>query len=571
MRLVVTVTALWLCALPSALAQTKDWLVLPTTLEDEALWMRSTVTKVNRALRRQGLGAWSPDQAAAMFRERGSVEPPLVPDTEVDTWAKRSQQALLSLARGDSATALTELEEVQAFSRRNLVTLNRDSARAQAVLDACLYLVRAVAESGDEIGATRQARECIRMAPSGTPTRGMHPPAVVELYEEAAGLGPNRTSALLVESEPSNCELRVNGVPIGQTPSRLTDLYPGSYQVQVECDPGAPGRVHRVEVPRGSTSVFVFDRFDRSVRSSSLLHLRYDELPEPPRLARDAREVARALPASVVIVASLVSPGVLQLQMAAGTQGAAALVRIATSTTGPTDSAVDESIAALLTAECADFTGDEPVAIDCRSGRPVAQTSRGATDAKSRPLRPPRGQFVSGVALASAGTASLLAGYGLLITRRSAGEDWLNDPNSLSAQDKWLKLGTGVIATGAAGGGLLVAAMPLVLPYKAKTPWWAWLSGGLGVGAAVGSIVSGVTADPKPPVSCTLNGPDPTACVIRGRDIDRAILLGATAAPLLTMPLVYLLRKSDKKRQADLEPSVVVGRQGGVFAIRGTF
>lgn len=213
MRLVATVTALWLCALPSALAQTEDWLVLPTTLEDEALWMRPTATKVNRALRRQGLGAWSPDRAAAMFRERGSAEPPLVPDIEVDTWARRSQQALLSLARGDSATALTELEEVLAFSRRNLVTLNRDSARAQAVLDACLYLVRAVAESGDETGAARQARECVRMAPSGIPTRGMHPPTVVELYEAAAGLGPNRTSALLVESDPPTASFASTASP----------------------------------------------------------------------------------------------------------------------------------------------------------------------------------------------------------------------------------------------------------------------------------------------------------------------------------------------------------------------
>jgi hypothetical protein len=78
-------------------------------------------------------------------------------------------------------------------------------------------------------------------------------------------------------------------------------------------------------------------------------------------------------------------------------------------------------------------------------------------------------------------------------------------------------------------------------------------------------------AAPKPPESCTVNGPDPTGCVNRGRDIDRAILLAATAAPLLTMPLVYLFRKSDKSRQLDLAPSVVLGRQGGAFAIRGTF
>ena len=450
MRLVATVTALWLCALPSALAQSDDWLVLPTTLEDDALWMRPTVMKVNRALRRQVLGAWSPAQAVDTFRERGSAEPPVLSDSEVDAWAQRSQQGLRSLALGDGATALAELEETQAFSCCNLVALNRDPARVQSVLDGCLYLVRALAQTGNENEAARRVEECVRMAPSARPTRGMHPPAVVDLFETAERLGPKRASTLMVESEPSKCELRVNGIPTGETPIQLTDLYPGRYLVQVECDSRAPGRVHRVEVPRGSTSVFIFDRFDRTVRSSSLLHLRYEELPEPPRLARDAREVARALPASVVIVASLVGPNVLQLQMATGTQGAPAMVRLATSTTGPTDAAVDESVAALLTAECADFTGDAPVAIDCQSGEPVAQTARRATDSKGPRVRPPRGQFISGVTLASVGTASLLTGYGLLITRRSAGEDWLNDPNSLSAQDKWLNLGTGLMVTGAA-------------------------------------------------------------------------------------------------------------------------
>jgi hypothetical protein len=132
-------------------------------------------------------------------------------------------------------------------------------------------------------------------------------------------------------------------------------------------------------------------------------------------------------------------------------------------------------------------------------------------------------------------------------------------------------MGTGVIATSAIGGGLLVAAMPLALPYKAKTPWWAWVSGGVGVAAAAVSIASAATASAKPPQACTVNGPDPTPCVDRGRDTDRAIILGATAAPLLTMPLVYLLRKSDKKLEASLSPTVVMSRRGGAIGVRGEF
>lgn len=571
MRLVATVTALWLCALPSALAQSEDWLVLPTTVEHEALWMRPAVTKFNRELRRQGVGVWSSDRAVSAFQARGSAGTPDISGSQLEAWAASSQQALRKLALGDYTTALAELEAAQELSRSKLVALNRDPARAQTVLDACLYLVRALIETDDETGAARQARECIRIVPFGKPTSQMHPPAVVELYDEAVMRGPSRSSTLLVESEPSNCAIRVNGVPVGDTPFQLTDLYPGRYQVQVECEPNTPGRVHNVNLPGGGTSIFVFDRFDRSVRTAPLLHLRYEDLPKPLRLARDAREVARALPASAVVVASGASTGILELRVVSGTQAEPALVRVAMSTTGPSDEAVEKATAALLAGDCTDFTHDEPLQIDCHTGELVVVAETDTPDDKPSRVRPPRGRFISGVTLASVGTASVLAGYGLLIARRAAGNDWLAEPASLDALSKWLNLGTGLIITGSTGSAMLVTAMPLVLPYKSKTPWWAWLSGGLGLGLAAASIATAVTADPRPAQSCSVNNLNPEPCTERGKQTDLAIMLGVTAAPLLTMPLVYLFRKSETKLAAKLSPSISVDRSGGALGVRGVF
>jgi len=68
-----------------------------------------------------------------------------------------------------------------------------------------------------------------------------------------------------------------------------------------------------------------------------------------------------------------------------------------------------------------------------------------------------------------------------------------------------------------------------------------------------------------------INEGDAQACVDRGRSISRAVMLGSTAAPLLTMPLVYLLRKDDKKGVTDLTPSLAAGRNGGYISIGGTF
>ena len=116
--------------------------------------------------------------------------------------------------------------------------------------------------------------------------------------------------------------------------------------------------------------------------------------------------------------------------------------------------------------------------------------------------------------------------------------------------------------------------MPLFLPYRSKTPWWAWLSGGSWLGAAIGSIVSGVTAGSAPASNSTcekqfLSAAEAQTCAHRGRSVDRAIVLGATAAPLLTIPLVYLFRTDKRKPRASVIPSLGFGPTGGSLAFRG--
>lgn len=120
------------------------------------------------------------------------------------------------------------------------MTLNRNPELAQTVVDTCLYLVRALADIGEDRNAVAQARECVRFVPGGTPTRQMHPPVVLELYEAAAAPNPDRSSTLLVENEPSECAGRLNGIRVGDTPFEARDLYPGTYRVQVECELSSP-------------------------------------------------------------------------------------------------------------------------------------------------------------------------------------------------------------------------------------------------------------------------------------------------------------------------------------------
>ena len=57
----------------------------------------------------------------------------------------------------------------------------------------------------------------------------------------------------------------------------------------------------------------------------------------------------------------------------------------------------------------------------------------------------------------------------------------------------------------------------------------------------------------------------------RAKRTDAAFLTGVTAAPLLTMPLVYLLRRDSKTGRAELVPQLHVGRSGGSIGLSGTY
>jgi len=565
MRWWATVVSVWLCSLPVVSAQSEDWLVLPTTTDDAREWMVPTVGSVSRALRKQGIGVWSPTRAEMRLQNVGPRPPAAVGAKEYDAWRERTSEAVLQLAGGEYREALPRLEESQAFARSSVETLNRDPTRAQAAMDTCLFLVRALAGTGEDRRAARQAEECVVLSPGMEPSTFMHPPNVMDLYERAKDSVRSGRSALLVESEPPGCALYLNGEPAGETPTQLTGLFPGRYRVQVECDPDRPGAVHIVEILPGTQALFVFDAFDSAVELDPVVHLQYESPPPQEELIRHTRELARVLPASSVVLASKLSSGAIELRLVEGAQMEPAWVRIPSSGGGADSRNHEQAIATLLSRRCGDFSNREPLMVSCETGEIVEE------DVAELPRRPPRGQFVAGLTLAGVGAGSLLSGYGLLIARKSAGDDWLSDPQSRAEQQKWMRLGTTIIATGSTGSALLVSAMPLVLPYKRRTPWWGWLTGGLGLASGGAAVALAVTAEPKRAESCRLSGPDPEPCVDRARRTDLALLLGVTAAPLMTIPLVYLFRGSDKRHDAKVVPVITASWSGAGFGLRGVF
>ncbi len=568
MRFMAGLTILVVGYAPMAFAQPADWVIVPTSTADNNSWMQPTVKTMGAALSEQGARVLSPEQAVILFEQKGSGPPATVTDTQIQRLDALMKEALRLIVVQDHARALEVLRLAQQLIDEAIAELNRTKTQAQNVLDTCLYMVRALHDTGDRARAEEQARQCVRLVPGGEANPPKHPPVVVELHEEAIRPGPEKTGSLTVGSKPQGCDVRINGLRLGQTPLTMTDLYPGDYQVQVECDPGRRGRVHQVIIGARSEKVFVDVELDRAVRTEPLLRLLYPDKPEVERQVRDARGIAEVLQVEAVVLASFPTADILKLQVVQRTEPKRVLVvRIPTTPTGPTAKVAADAAVALANDQCKDFTGPKPVTIECSGESP-------------RPLRPPRGQWISGLTLVSAGGASLIASYAVLIWRRDTGnvviEQFEASPFVTTNQEKWLNLRDGIVLTAATGGALTVAAMPLLLPYRSKTPWWAWLSGGLGVGLAIGSIVSGVTAESAPAGNSKcedrlLSVDDVQTCVDRGRSVDRAIVLGATAAPLLTIPLVYLLRADKEKHVASVTPSVAFGPTGGSLNFRGRF
>lgn len=562
----------------TATARADDrWLIVPTTSTSNDAWIAPTATRVRTELLERGVEVWSPDRSAAQFESKGSAPATELSEREIQEWADLSSKAIRDLAQGDDATALAQLEQAQALSRSAAEELNRDPKRAQSVLDTCLYTVRALLGTSAQSRARALAQECRQLVPRGEPTPHMHPPMVMKLLAEVDAARAKQTAALRVDSEPSGCTARVNGVAVGDTPLQLGGLFPGQYRVQVECDPDLRGRVHLANVGVGPTDVFVDLRLDRVVETRPTLHLRYEsEAVEKQHRVADAQRISAMAPASVILLMSMPAPNRVELELLGGEPLARqGFARITAGSRGPSRGNVALAAHALAAGQCMDFTAAQPATLRCDGLLEEVEVAGAPPVEDGVPEgRRPRGQFVSGLTLFGIGSASLVVGYALLAPRATAAESWVREVDSggqdTSDQQKWFDLGSAIVVASAVAGATLVTAMPLALPERTKAPWWAWLSGAAGLGLAGFSIAYGVTADAAPATGCdssAVSSADVRTCISRGEQTSLAILTGITAAPLITMPLVYLLRPSE----ARLEPSVEVGRSGGYLGLRGRF
>jgi len=317
-------------------------------------------------------------------------------------------------------------------------------------------MVRAYVETKNGAAARRQARECRRLVPRVEPSAFRHTPEVRDLLADVdAQMASEAPGTLEVQSEPSDCLVRINGVQFGRTPLSGVELPVGAYRMQVECEEAHRGRIHRIGIVSGN-NMFTFDgSLEHAVRTRPVLRLEYDAMADRAERMDHARQVAAILGGAHVMVVSVSSSSVEP-----------ASVWLAVRHGVPEAEDMRRAVDALFEGRSVDFSGPQPIARD---------------------------QRIAGWSLLGVGVASIGASIGLHVWRGELGDRFIETPANLSAAQQWNDVRIGVWTTAAFGGAATSAAMPLLLPDYERTPWWGWTVGAVGLGLAGYAIYEGVT------------------------------------------------------------------------------
>ncbi len=596
-----------LCAIafgdqPRALAQSQAprsqaqrWLVVPSTsgqTGNPGHAARRGAKILVSELEARGRLVLQPEEAKRLFEQRGSSPPIAINASDVDGLARDAQQALYHIASGLHARAEEDVQRAMQRAGKALESLNRETRAARHLLDACMFLVRGHLEHRDREKARRQALECRRLVPDIDPDTTMHPPNVIGVLAEAeAELLSRDPSSLRIESEPQGCAVLVNGRNLGTTPKELARLSSGEYRVQVECNDGEPGRVHRAVLSGNRAVVRVDTKLDRVVQTAFDLSLRYESMPqERSRRVHDGLEAARIVGASELVLVSLTdeadesAPVVVAERFRVDDGAPMAKAFVTLGAKGAADElALRTAVFVLIEAQAPPPThvaqasrGSNAVA-DAQAPRVIEaeeRDPRASSDAE-RALSEPvaasvdRGESAStwtiiGLSSAGVGLAASLAAWGLLARHSALQTDYtvahdVRSPDRFEAYRQVSDFDAVPSIALGAGSVLLSASLPLWLPEHAGVPWWAWGSGAVGtLGAAVGLKLAIDAGE------CTVDEFGRCTSPVLATRVGTLLLL--QAVPFLALPVTYGVRALTG---GEVEAKVAIGQGGAQLTFEG--
>jgi len=547
----------------SAHAQTlRGTVIIPeasgTSLDASA---EQTVDRIEAALKERPVGIISLHEARDRF-VAWSRPPTGAEEGDVDVLAREARAALEHVAFGRTQAAQKSVKEVLSRAERALESLNRETATARQVLDACLALVRAELHRDDRAAALVQAASCRRLVPDVAPNQSLHPANVIGALAEADDqMRRLRTGRLHVISKPgASCAVYVNGRHLGTTPFTLERAVAGQYRVQVECS-AERGRVHMVTLGDTPVELAVDSQLDHAIRSEPRLHFAYGAGRVNESLAQlHAMEVGRLIGAEQVV--QVRSAGDFWVLSRLTVSGGRLVGRSRVTKREPLDrqeleKALDELWQGRIdnTGQAALVAGSEGVptteerASDTvvEGTAPTSETSDESSDTSPTPSSEagdaPRWMSLKhGLGLGVAAIAAASWATGLVFEAERVRKD--DELTSLSVTDprvpglqkeydrasemRWIGV----------GGALGVVAAPLLVKPREMVPWWGYAISAAGAGVVAVGVVELLRSD-----TCELTG-EGGFCIQARNSAGRGALMVAGGLPLVSvLPAQLVLRR----------------------------
>lgn len=508
------------------------------------------------------------EAAAALERDYSTPVRPANPE-DLALLAREAEGAIKALSSGHTREALTRVERVQTLvDAGGMDSFGRDASAKRAIFRACAAGIEAHLRNDNSSGAQQLSTWCLSVFPgldftpaqvSRTPKEPTKRDALrvdaslpsqevrTALVDAAATLKSASRTPLVIDSDPPDCAVFLQGQRVGRTPYTLEHPVRRTYAVVVECD--LASRVHLVK-PGDRNRMFVDLRFDAALQTSGgLVRLRYAQ-PNDAMSRDHALRIGAQLHAQEVLLVEARGAGRLTLRR----------LKDGTSTDLGLPYTRDDVRKALGVVFHRDAPGVPPDAPPPRPGsreslpEPLVETERDLTEedettpapeAAHAEHSPQTWRLWAGVPLVTAGLgATVVAGVLLRERVHAGGRYQLARPLSddyLSRQHDWARRGRPLYAASITGAALASVGAGLLAGQFApdRNIWLPIASSAL---ALTGIIVGGLQVARWEHCSSLKPGQSLQTCVLNQAHRDRGAVVLLATTPLVVFSSAWLVR-----------------------------
>ena len=499
--------------------------------------------------------------AAERFLQYHSKPSSELPTDVMDTLRKQIDQVTRDLAMGDLPSAVEGMEAIEGIQHQALAQLNRESEQARRLFTACVAMGVMLHESGKDDEALSRLQHCAASFPGFQLSPDAFSPQAIKLYQSAVATIDPVILRVDNGSPELPCTVRFNGLNVGTAPAELR-VQRGWAGVQLECN-DKPARMHVIMLSQPKQHLVIDPVLEYAVHvDGAALWLRYQD---EATLARRAEEHGLA-----VTTALRVPRGLLARRKPEGDFRLALLDAESQRTSAETawdgnEATLSDALARLLQGHTTPAplvaTTVEPPTSDFKTHTLVGLPTAWAW---SWPI----------IGVAYGGSVGLSL---LMLSQRADDREYATFlPTSqnpitfirselANLRSGYNRRGVMSLAFSSASNALAIAGSVLALPEDEGIPYWAYISGGVGVAlAGTGAVLLAKNQSCGLTDGCTFS-----------KNWDRDPLLPALlmihAVGPLSVPLAYLIEKAVGASPGSVHLEASATASSAYFSLQGSF